>query len=457
MPHDVIMPALGMAQDTGKIVSWLKKAGDPVKAGEAIMEVETDKATMEVEAQADGYLSGLTANAGDDVPVGQVVATISESAEGAESAGTGETGPASAKHEDQAPEPAEDDLPEGQSVIMPALGMAQDTGLIVSWRKAPGDAVSARDVLLEVETDKSVMEVEAGHDGFVAAILAEAKEAVPVGSVIAIISAKAPEKPIMRGMVSSPASRTKATPEPVQSGEPDTELPPEPAKAVSKRSGPKSIAAQSGERILASPKARRLAHEQGLDLKRLVEEGHEQPFHVADLDTLRALPSVVPAGQSSAPLPLHLAARVPASGCDDFARWFRQDTGNELDPARLWLSFAAAALRQSRTDTTESLAIGLEKPGAERSSHRDPDISLPEPESAEDDPTPDLILRNFSDSMLTAMRLGPAERPVLTVLRDGESFSVSLDFQPGDLSETEAVRILTGFAERLQEPLHHIL
>ncbi|MBB99488.1 MAG: pyruvate dehydrogenase, partial [Rhodobacteraceae bacterium] len=49
MPHDVIMPALGMAQDSGLIVSWLKSPGDAVKAGDALMEGETDKATMEVE------------------------------------------------------------------------------------------------------------------------------------------------------------------------------------------------------------------------------------------------------------------------------------------------------------------------------------------------------------------------------------------------------------------------
>jgi pyruvate/2-oxoglutarate dehydrogenase complex dihydrolipoamide acyltransferase (E2) component len=54
MPHDVIMPALGMAQDTGLIVSWLKKPGDAVKTGDALFEVETDKAVMEVEAVADG-------------------------------------------------------------------------------------------------------------------------------------------------------------------------------------------------------------------------------------------------------------------------------------------------------------------------------------------------------------------------------------------------------------------
>ncbi|MGB8623626.1 MAG: lipoyl domain-containing protein, partial [Paracoccaceae bacterium] len=82
MPHEIIMPALGMAQDTGLLVNWLKQPGDAVKAGDALFEVETDKSTMEVEAPADGYLTDVSAAAGDDVPVGQVIARISDSPEG---------------------------------------------------------------------------------------------------------------------------------------------------------------------------------------------------------------------------------------------------------------------------------------------------------------------------------------------------------------------------------------
>ena len=63
-------PQLGMAQDSGRIVSWLKSPGDAVAKGDALFEVETDKATMEVEAQAAGYLTGVAAAEGDDVPVG---------------------------------------------------------------------------------------------------------------------------------------------------------------------------------------------------------------------------------------------------------------------------------------------------------------------------------------------------------------------------------------------------
>src|SRR6266567_1855559 len=76
MATNVILPALGMSQDTGKILRWLKAEGELVAKGEPLAEIETDKATVEIEAEADGVLMGITAAEGDDVPVGQVIATI---------------------------------------------------------------------------------------------------------------------------------------------------------------------------------------------------------------------------------------------------------------------------------------------------------------------------------------------------------------------------------------------
>ena len=73
---DVIMPALGMAQETGLLVRWLKAEGDTVSAGDVIAEIQTDKATMELEARASGVLTGFVAHEGEDVPVGAVIATI---------------------------------------------------------------------------------------------------------------------------------------------------------------------------------------------------------------------------------------------------------------------------------------------------------------------------------------------------------------------------------------------
>ncbi|HYM66515.1 MAG TPA: biotin/lipoyl-containing protein, partial [Patescibacteria group bacterium] len=70
------MPALGMAQETGKLVRWLKAQGDQVVKGEPLMEVETDKAAVEVEAPASGTLAAVTAAEGEDVAVGQPIAWI---------------------------------------------------------------------------------------------------------------------------------------------------------------------------------------------------------------------------------------------------------------------------------------------------------------------------------------------------------------------------------------------
>src|SRR5579872_406146 len=76
MAKEVVMPALGMAQDTGTLIQWLKAPGDTVRKGEPLMEIETDKATVEVEAPASGILSSVTAHPGDVVPVGQTIALI---------------------------------------------------------------------------------------------------------------------------------------------------------------------------------------------------------------------------------------------------------------------------------------------------------------------------------------------------------------------------------------------
>ena len=76
MAVSIVMPALEMAQETGKIISWLKKEGDAVAKGDPIAEIETDKVVLELEATADGVLAGLTAVAGDVVPGGKTIAWV---------------------------------------------------------------------------------------------------------------------------------------------------------------------------------------------------------------------------------------------------------------------------------------------------------------------------------------------------------------------------------------------
>lgn len=136
MRHEIIMPALGMAQDTGTLLAWHKSEGEAVTQGETLFEVETDKTTMEVEAPASGFLVGISASDGDEVPVGQVIAIISDSAESPTP-----TPAADSASEKPAPAATADALPAGKSIIMPVLGMSQDTGVLVGWSKALGDAI----------------------------------------------------------------------------------------------------------------------------------------------------------------------------------------------------------------------------------------------------------------------------------------------------------------------------
>src|SRR5579872_6814332 len=76
MAISVVMPALEMAQETGKVVSWRKKEGELVAKGEILLEIETDKAVVEVEALAEGTLGGVKAQPGDVIPVGQTIAWL---------------------------------------------------------------------------------------------------------------------------------------------------------------------------------------------------------------------------------------------------------------------------------------------------------------------------------------------------------------------------------------------
>ena len=104
MPTDVIMPALGIAQETGTVVQWKKRAGDQVVKGEPLLEVETDKAVVEVESPASGTLAAISAEAGTEVPVGTAIALI---------LGAGESEPVPAS--DFASAPAHDSVPASQA------------------------------------------------------------------------------------------------------------------------------------------------------------------------------------------------------------------------------------------------------------------------------------------------------------------------------------------------------
>jgi pyruvate dehydrogenase E2 component (dihydrolipoamide acetyltransferase) len=138
------------------------------------------------------------------------------------------------------------------SVVMPALEMAQETGKLISWLKKEGDSITKGEPLLEIETDKAVMEIESPGDGVLAGVKVQAGAEVPVGQTIAWI---------VRPGEAAPTDEVAAT-----SGRKNTVAPPASASAPSSKSAPASGTQAPNQSIKISPKARRLASERGVNL-----------------------------------------------------------------------------------------------------------------------------------------------------------------------------------------------
>src|SRR6266436_4462119 len=162
MPTNIIMPALELAQESGKVVHWLKRPGDAVQKGEPIVEIETDKVTVEIEAPASGVLRDVTARAGDVVPVGKTIALIFAPGEADAAGPAAPVGPAAggvptgavASPPPAAPavkaSPAGDGTAARLTAASPkARRLAAERGLDVSALRGsgPGGAVLAGDVV----------------------------------------------------------------------------------------------------------------------------------------------------------------------------------------------------------------------------------------------------------------------------------------------------------------------
>ena len=170
------------------------------------------------------------------------------------------------------------------SVVMPALEMAQETGKLVSWKKKEGEAVKKGELLLEVETDKAVVEIEAAADGVLAGITAEVGAVVPVGQVIAWLV--------------KPGEKPPATTAPTQTGRTGGATAPQAAAAAAPVAGPVGDVAAAGP-VRISPKARRLAKEHGVDVSAI--RGTGPGGEIVTDDVLAAKGSAPSRGPSAIP------------------------------------------------------------------------------------------------------------------------------------------------------------
>ncbi len=293
MAEVIKMPKMSDTMTEGTIASWVKKVGDKVKSGDVLAEVETDKATMELESYETGTLLYVGVKEKESVPVDAIIAIIGAEGEDISSLIKGGNAPATKKEE---PAPAATPAPaapqvdtsgiEATVVKMPKMSDTMTEGTIVAWHKKVGDKVKSGELLAEVETDKATMELESYEDGTLLYIGVEAGKSIPVDGVIAVIGKEGVDyKPLLAG--GAPAKSNGQASTPKQESAP-----------VAAETASHSVShATSDARLKISPLAKSLASVKGIDIAAIKGTGENGRIVKRDVESFT--PSAAPAKTAS--------------------------------------------------------------------------------------------------------------------------------------------------------------
>ena len=346
MAEVILMPRLSDTMTEGVIAAWHKKVGDSVKKGDLLAEVETDKATMELESYKDGTLLQIGTEKGGKLQVTDLLAIIGTKgedissllkggAQAAEKKGGEKPEVRSQKSEaktqksaanptvtsNQKSETATLDISKMEEVVlMPRLSDTMTEGVIAAWHKNIGDKVKKGDILAEIETDKATMELESYKNGTLLYQGAAKGEKIEVNALLCIIGEK--DKVDVNAIVaaakggvspqSTPDSYRDESPQPVA----------ESSKVVSKPETEKEETGSSSTngRMKASPLAKKLAKEKGIDLKAVHGSGDGGRIVKADVDSFSpaAVSSQQPAVSSQQPA---VSSKQPAASQQPVAKF----------------------------------------------------------------------------------------------------------------------------------------
>lgn len=315
---DVIrMPKMSDTMTEGVLAKWHKKVGDKVKSGDVLAEVETDKATMDMESYWDGTLLYVGVEEGQAVPVDAIMAVIGKEGEDYKAALAAEQGAAEPAAEAPKAESAEapkeeapaqggalseDELAaKGITVIrMPLLSDTMTEGVIAEWHKKVGDKVKDDDVLADVETDKATMEVMGYATGTLLHIGVEKGQAAKVNGIIAIVG---PEGTDVSGILaggSAPAKKTESA-----------EAPKEEKQATANASASAPVAETSSDsRVKASPLAKKIAKDKGIDLSQVAGSAEGGRIIKKDIENFKPAAQAATANTEAASAPAQKAAPV---------------------------------------------------------------------------------------------------------------------------------------------------
>ncbi|MBN9465724.1 2-oxoglutarate dehydrogenase complex dihydrolipoyllysine-residue succinyltransferase [Brevundimonas sp.] len=264
---DILTPALGESVTEATIAKWTKKVGDAVKKDELLVELETDKVSLEVVAPANGVLADIKAAEGDTVVPGTVLGVVSEGAAAATAPAAPKAAAAPKGEAKAAPAAAASAI----DITVPVMGESVAEGSMGKWLKKSGEAVKKDELLVEIETDKVAVEVSAPADG-VLTIAADEGATVTPGQKIGSVSGS--------GAGAAPAAA------------------PAPAAAAPANTGSAQVSGARNDAL--SPAVQRVVAENNLDPKAIAATGPKG--NITKGDAIAAI------GQASAP-----AAAAPAA------------------------------------------------------------------------------------------------------------------------------------------------
>ncbi|MHA3787371.1 2-oxo acid dehydrogenase subunit E2 [Flavobacterium hauense] len=300
MAKIITMPRLSDTMTEGTVATWLKKVGDVIKEGDILAEIETDKATMEFEAFDAGTLLHIGINEGETASVDSVLAIIGEPGEDISSLLSGKAAPAAeapkeeAKKEESTAPAAEAkapaasaELPQGVIVVtMPRLSDTMTEGTVATWLKKVGDTIKEGDILAEIETDKATMEFESFNAGTLLKIGIQEGQTASVDSMLAIIG---PAGTDVSGIDGAPAAAAKTEAAPA-------------AEKKEEAAAPKAEVApvtNDGGRVFASPLARKIAEDKGVNLNQVKGSGENGRIVKKDIENYT--PAAAQPAASAAP------------------------------------------------------------------------------------------------------------------------------------------------------------
>ena len=310
MAEVVKMPKMSDTMTEGVIAKWHKKVGDKVNSGDLIAEVETDKATMDFESYQDGTLLYIGPKEGEAVPVDAVIAVLGEEGEDYEALLKGDSASTDKKEDNKAKQKSEskeektDEKSEEKSsddagsnvtaedlgvtvITMPLLSDTMTEGVIAQWNFKVGDTIKSDDAIADVETDKATMEVTAYADGTLLYVGVEAGQAAKVNDIIAIVGPAGTDvTPLLNQKPSSDSKKeTKKEEE-------------KPVVQESKSDAPVAASTSSDSRVKASPLAKKIAKEKGIDLTQV--KGSAENGRIVRKDVENFKPEAAPAAAAAA-------------------------------------------------------------------------------------------------------------------------------------------------------------